>query len=266
MSRAQVRVESSMSWTCDGPGSALLLVRAAAAADQEVRDEELRASGAEVEEGPPDAYGARPVRLRTDGGPVAVRYRASIRVDGAGRVCPRDDEPLPEAGELAFELLPWTLPSRYATSDTLTPSAEAAFGDRPRTRALIPTVGDWVRERVAYRPGASDALTTADETLLSRQGVCRDMAHLGVGLLRALDVPARVVAAYAPFLHPPDFHALLEAHDGTAWRLVDVTGLAPVETVVRIATGRDAADVAWASAGAGMILDDLRVSAVRLPS
>lgn len=261
-----MRIESSMSWTCDGAGSALLLVRAAEADDQRVGEEDLRVTGAEVEEGPHDAHGARPVRLRAEDGTVSVRYRASVRVEGAGRVCPRDDAPLPEAGDLAFDLLPWTLPSRYATSDTLTPSADAVFGDLPRTRALIPAVGDWIRERVAYRPGASDALTTADETLLSREGVCRDMAHLGVGFLRALDVPARVVAAYAPFLHPPDFHALLEAHDGTAWRLVDVTGLAPVETVVRIATGRDAADVAWASASAAMTLDDLRVSAVRLPS
>lgn len=74
------------------------------------------------------------------------------------------------------------------------------------------------------------------------------MAHLAVSFLRALEVPARAVAAYAPLLDPPDFHALLEAHDGVAWRIIDVTGLAPVESLVRIATGRDAADVAWASA------------------
>ena len=104
-------------------------------------------------------------------------------------------------------------------------------------------------------------LTAADETLLRRQGVCRDMAHLAIALLRSLDVPARLVAAYAPGLDPPDFHALLEAHDGEAWRLVDVTGLAPVETVVRIASGRDAADVAWASTNGGLRLANVSVSA-----
>jgi transglutaminase-like putative cysteine protease len=92
------------------------------------------------------------------------------------------------------------------------------------------------------------------------------MAHLGVSFLRALEVPARVVAAYAPLLDPPDFHALLEAHDGTAWRIVDVTGLAPVATLVRIATGRDAADVAWATANGDLQLDDVQVSAVTSPS
>ena len=122
----------------------------------------------------------------------------------------------------------WTLPSRYCPSDALAPTATSEFGDRPRTRALIPAVASWVRERIDYVPGSSDALTAADETLLRRQGVCRDMAHLAVALLRALEVPARLVAGYAVGLEPPDFHALLEAHDGERWRLVDVTGLAPV--------------------------------------
>ena len=135
------------------------------------------------------------------------------------------------------------------------------FGDRPRTRALIPAVASWVRERIDYVPGSSDALTAADETLLRRQGVCRDMAHLAVALLRALEVPARLVAGYAVGLEPPDFHALLEAHDGERWRLVDVTGLAPVETVVRIAAGRDAADVAWATSSGGLRMEDVSVGA-----
>jgi transglutaminase-like putative cysteine protease len=266
MSGAHVGVESVMSWSADGPGSALLLVRAAEAADQRVVNEDLSVSGARVEEGPPDALGTRPVRVHTDGGPVRVAYRATVTVEGAARECPRDDAPLPEASDLAFELLPWILPSRYATSDALTPTAAAAFGHAPRTRALIPAVADWIRERVSYRPGASDALTTADETLLAREGVCRDMAHLGVSFLRALEIPARVVAAYAPLLEPPDFHALLEAHDGVAWRIVDVTGLAPVETLVRIATGRDAAEVAWATANGELQLEDVEVSAAAGPS
>ena len=51
-----------------------------------------------------------------------------------------------------------------------------------------------------------------------------------------------------------------------AWRIVDVTGLAPVETLVRIATGRDAAEVAWATANGELQLDDVQVSAVVRPS
>lgn len=261
MSGAPVQVESSVSWSSDGPGSALLLVRAARAADQRLTDESLSVSGLDLEEGPTSALGVRPARVRTDGGPGVVRYRAALEVDGGARACPRDDRALAEPGRLPFELIEWTVPSRYCPSDALGPTAEAIFGEHPRTRALIPAVADWVREHIDYVPGSSDALTGADETLLARAGVCRDLAHLAVAFLRALEVPARVVAAYAPLLEPPDFHALLEVHDGAAWRLVDVTGLAPVETVVRIATGRDAAEVAWATTSGALQLDEMTVAA-----
>lgn len=262
MPGAPVTVGSVMSWTADGPGSALLLLRVGDAADQEaIADEELEVTGADVEYGPTTPLGVRPLRLQAPGGPVTVRYSTQVRVDGDDRACPRDDVALPERGHLPFDLIDWTLPSRYCPSDALGPTTEALFGGLPRTRALIPAVADWVRDNIAYTSGASDGLTAADETLLARAGVCRDMAHLAVTFLRALEVPARVVAAYAPLLEPPDFHALLEAHDGTAWRLLDVTGLAPVPTMVRIATGRDAADVAWATSSGGLALDAVAVTA-----
>lgn len=180
-------------------------------------------AGLEVEHGPTSVLGARPVRIRTDGGPGTVSYRAHLEVRGDARRRPRDGWPLPGPALLPFGLIEWLRPSRYCPADTLAPTAEAIFGHLPRTRALIPAVAEWVREHVVYVPGSSDALTGADETLLARAGVCRDMAHLAVSFLRALEVPARVVAAYAPRLDPPDFHALLEAHDGIGWRLLDVT-------------------------------------------
>ncbi len=256
-----MRVESVSRWTAVEPGTALLMVAAAAHDDQRVLEEDLVADGADVQTGPTRPDGARPARASTTHGPVTVAYEAVVAVNGSRRPCPPGDAPLPEAGDVDFGLLEWTLPSRYCPSDVLAPTAAAEFGGRPRTRALIPAVAAWVRERIAYVPGASDALTAADETLLARQGVCRDMAHLAISLLRSLDVPARLVAAYAVNLEPPDFHALLEAHDGESWRLVDVTGLAPVETAVRIAAGRDAADVAWASTNGGLRLANVTVSA-----
>ena len=263
MPENRVRVGTVMTWSSEGASSALLQIRVGVADDQRLLDETLVADGVRVEEGPTRADGARPLRVHAAGGPIAVRYAAGVAVDGSQRTCPRDDRPLPGPDELDFALLDWTLPSRYCPSDALGPTAEAIFGDLPRTRALIPAVADWVRERIAYRPGASDQLTTADQTLLAREGVCRDMAHLAISFLRALEVPARMLAAYAPWLEPPDFHALLEAHDGTAWRIVDVTGLAPVETVVRIACGRDAADIAWAGSSGALRLDDVEVEAVQ---
>jgi transglutaminase-like putative cysteine protease len=86
---------------------------------------------------------------------------------------------------------------------------------------------------------------TAVDTLLLGQGVCRDYAHLTVTLLRSLEVPARLVAVYAPGLDPMDFHAVAEADVDGTWQVVDATRLAPVGSLVRICSGRDAADTAF---------------------
>jgi transglutaminase-like putative cysteine protease len=75
--------------------------------------------------------------------------------------------------------------------------------------------------------------------------VCRDFAHLTAALLRALDVPARLVSVYAPELRPPDFHAVVEALVDERWVVADATRLAPRRGMVRMATGRDAADTAF---------------------
>ena len=75
--------------------------------------------------------------------------------------------------------------------------------------------------------------------------MCRDFAHLAITVLRALDVPARLVAAYAPGLSPMDFHAVVEAFVEGRWWVLDATRLAPRPSLLRIATGRDAADTAF---------------------
>ena len=66
-----------------------------------------------------------------------------------------------------------------------------------------------------------------------------------VALLRALGIPARLAAVYAPGLSPMDFHAVAEAWVDERWCVVDATTLAPRSSLVRIATGRDAADTAF---------------------
>jgi hypothetical protein len=66
-----------------------------------------------------------------------------------------------------------------------------------------------------------------------------------------LDVPARLTAVYAPGLHPMDFHAVAEAAIGGIWYAVDATLLAPRSSLLRICTGRDAADTAFLSTYGG---------------
>ena len=112
-------------------------------------------------------------------------------------------------------------------------------------------MSSWVGSRLSYVPGSSGPTDGSVDTLLLRQGVCRDYAHLVIALLRALDVPARLTAVYAPGLAPMDFHAVAEALVDEQWRVVDATLLAPRRSLVRIATGRDAADTAFLSAYEG---------------
>src|SRR6478736_3273308 len=128
---------------------------------------------------------------------------------------------------------------------------------------LLEKVSFWVGSRLNYVPGSSDPIDGAVDTLLSGAGVCRDFAHLVVALLRAVNVPARVVSVYAPGLYPMDFHAVAEAFVEGHWRVVDGTLLAPRQSLVRIATGRDAADIAFLDNHKGAItLNKLVVTAV----
>ena len=83
-----------------------------------------------------------------------------------------------------------------------------------------------------------------------------------IAFLRACDVPARLVSVYAPGLSPMDFHAVVEAWVDGQWNVVDATCLAPRQAMVRIATGRDAADTAFLTTTGGIIeLTDMEVMA-----
>jgi transglutaminase-like putative cysteine protease len=144
-------------------------------------------------------------------------------------------------------------PSRYAESDRLAAVARAEFAGIGSGQELLAAVSSWVGTRLSYVPGSSRPIDGAVETLLLRQGVCRDYAHLVVALLRALDVPARLTAVYAPGLEPMDFHAVAEALVDGEWRVVDATLLAPRAGLIRIATGRDAADTAFMSSYGGAV-------------
>ena len=128
---------------------------------------------------------------------------------------------------------------------------------------LLTAVCSWVHDRLRYVPGSSRVTDGAVGTLLARRGVCRDYAHLVIALLRSIDVPARMAAVYAPGLSPMDFHAVAEALVDGKWHVVDATGLAPRQSLLRIATGRDAADIAFlTNHWANLTLVTLTVSAV----
>ncbi len=160
------------------------------------------------------------------------------------------------------ELIVYRRPSRYAESDRLAPIAAAEFAGITDAAELIAAVSSWVGSRLAYVPGSSGPTEGAVDTMLKRRGVCRDYAHLVIALLRAMDVPARLAAVYAPGLQPMDFHAVTEAVIDHTWYVIDATLLAPRSSLVRICAGRDAADTPFLSSYGGQAtLLDAEVSA-----
>ncbi len=159
------------------------------------------------------------------------------------------------------DLVRYRRPSRYCESDRLAAVARSEFADLSG-HDLLSAVSSWVGTRLGYVAGSSRPIDGAVATLLARQGVCRDFAHLVIAFLRACDVPARLVSVYAPGLSPMDFHAVVEAYLEDRWNVVDATCLAPRQTMVRIATGRDAADTAFLTTAGGIInLTDIDVTA-----
>jgi len=107
---------------------------------------------------------------------------------------------------------------------------------------LIPPSGIhlWVaRESYTLRPSVF-----AVEVNQQREGVCRDLAHLGIALCRGLCIPARMVIGYLHKLVPMDFHAWFEAYVGGRWYPFDATQPHPRDGCITVAYGRDAADMA----------------------
>ncbi|GAB3653073.1 transglutaminase family protein [Nocardioides korecus] len=209
-----------------------------------------------------------PVEVReirvADGGRLHVctappgRLRMSYAAEVVGRAAPALVDPVDD--------IVYRRPSRYAESDELGPTAWAEFSSL-EGKELLDAVSSWVGTQLYYVSGSSRPTDGATQTFLTRQGVCRDFAHLVIAMLRARNVPARLVAVYAPGLSPMDFHAVVEAAIDGRWCAVDATTLAPRDTLVRIATGRDASDTAFLTVQSGRAdLSTMRVDATASPA
>ncbi len=222
----------------------LLLLEAAQDDTQQVLSERLTLSPSAALTRLDDPMPGERRAVLTGGGRIEIAYRAEVAVA-------RDPPPLNGAAQARIADLPpgalrFLRPSRYCPSDRLERFVDREFG-RWRGGDRVAAILDWTAQHLDYTSGVSDAATTALDTLVDRAGVCRDFAHVAIALCRASDIPARAVSAYAWRLEPADLHAVAEVYVGGAWRLIDPTGKAPVEGLVRVATGSDAADIAFMS-------------------
>ncbi len=238
----RVRVETRLDYDFPDRVESLLQIEAALADDQTVVEERLAFDPpVQVTRRDDPVSGERRVAF-THQGRLAIAYDAVVEIDH--RDMALADVAQHPIADLPIDTLPYLRGSRYCPSDTFETIADQKFGALSGG-ARVAAVAAWIAGHVEYRIGCSDARTTALETYVQRAGVCRDFAHLAITLCRASDIPARVASVYALTLEPPDFHAVVEVFVGGRWRLLDPTGLAPIDGLVRIAYGRDAADVAF---------------------
>ena len=204
------------------------------------------------------ATGNRFLRFDVPPGLLEVRYKADVQVHWEPEPADLPEVPV---NRVPDALIGDLLPTRFCESDLLCGFAREKFGRLPPGVERVRAVVDWVHANIAYRPGSTTSTSTAQDVLVQRAGVCRDFAHLCITFCRALNIPARLVAGYVWFDDPPqDFHAIFEAWLGGRWVLFDATGMAPVDRLVRIGTGRDAKDVAFSTVFGAMEMTDKLVS------
>ncbi len=193
--------------------------------------------------------GNRYLRLQAAAGPLRVSYRASVELRHHFAL-PASIPEVPVA-RLPASVLGYIYPSRYCQSDRLQRLARREFGHYWHGYSRVQAICDWVRQHMVFESNTTDSNTSAVDTLLDPVGVCRDFAHLMIALCRAVNVPARFATGIDygadPVLGPTDFHAYVEVYLGDRWYLFDPSGTAIPMGFVRLGTGRDAADVAFAT-------------------
>lgn len=190
---------------------------------------------------------------------------------------PREPEPVTWSGldaarDLHAELL---VPSARTIPDAELLELAAEARSRLSPYDVVLALSGTVRDRVAYQPGSTGVQTSALEAWQLGQGVCQDIAHVTLALLRAAGVPARYVSGY---LHPQpepvlgevvagESHAWVEAWLG-GWWAFDPTNDLPVGLRhVSVARGRDYGDVPplkGVYAGGGSQSLGVRVEVTRL--
>jgi len=247
----RLRLSIALDYEVTPPGSDFIFnVHAAQTDRQRVVDEALRISQdvpyrVEVDPVTRNRY----LRLSAQPGPLTVEYQATV--DLHHHVASPDAISEVPVARLPTAVLPYLLPSRYCQSDRLYRMAIREFGQQPQGYARVQGIRDWVWSRTTFMQATSNSNTSAIDTVLETVGVCRDFAHLMIALCRALSIPARFATGVDygadPALGPTDFHAYVEVYLGDRWYIFDPSGTAIPMGFVRIGTGRDAADVAFAT-------------------
>ncbi len=206
----------------------------------------------------PDANGNLCQRLTAPAGAFEIEVETEVSVADEIDTAPGAFQTY--AYDLPDYTLPLTLPSRYCESDELGHVALDVVSGHEPGWDQAEAIRAWIQGNFEYKYGTSDATTSAAETIKQKQGVCRDFAHVGIALCRALNMPARMVVGYLHELDPMDQHAWFEAYMNGQWYTFDATQDRPKGGRVVVAYGRDAADVGFITQWGPATLEEMSVS------
>ncbi|HTW72849.1 MAG TPA: transglutaminase family protein [Acetobacteraceae bacterium] len=161
----------------------------------------------------------------------------------------------------AGDLAAWQATEFLFDSPLAPANAEAAAyasSSFPPARPLLAALLDLnsrIQRDFRFRPGVTSIATTIREVLSRREGVCQDFAHLMIGALRGLGLPARYVSGYIRTRAPAGGTRRLGADQSHAWAgcwlgpehgwvdLDPTNGLVVKEEHVVLGWGRDFRDV-----------------------
>ncbi|MDD2739620.1 MAG: transglutaminase family protein [Methylomonas lenta] len=189
-----------------------------------------------------DDYGNLCQRLIAPPGMFLVKTSADIHTREHIEVCV--GAPFEEVQNLPNAVLTYLLPSRYCESDRFIDLAQEIVTGVSSGYDQVASINQWLRNNIRFNPDSPYFQMSAVEVNSAGEGVCRELAHLGIALCRALCIPARMVVGYLHGLKPMDFHAWFEAYVGGRWYTFDPTQAEPRGGRVVVAYGHDAADVA----------------------
>ncbi len=258
-----LRASCELNFEIAAPTPFILMLRPCSGAQQWVSSEEYRLQPSVSAEEFSDGYGNLCQRLIAPPGPFTIYTSAEVKTADLHDSAP--GAPFVEAQDLPENVLVYLLPSRFCESDRFTDMAfDITQGYLPGYDQ-VDAIENWLRDNIRYLPGTSTVPISAIEVNQRQFGVCRDLAHLGISLCRALSIPARMVVGYLYQLEPMDMHAWFEAFVGGRWYAFDATRLGEKAGYISIGYGRDAADVAlYTQFGAPVIPISQRVTVERI--
>jgi transglutaminase-like putative cysteine protease len=217
-----------------------------------------------------DIYGNWVTRITLPPGDTTISNDALIYDAG------EPDPFVPEAQQHPVEALPddtlvYLLGSRYCETDLLANEAWRLFGHGATGWQRVQAICDFVHEHITFGYEHARNTMTASQVYESKAGVCRDYTHLAVTFCRAMNIPARYCSGYLSDIGTPpphgemDFAAWFEAFlDGT-WHTFDPRNNKRLFGRIKMAHGRDAADVSLSNTFGETLLKRFLVRAEKAP-